>query len=358
VLRGSSDFSSAYTHRVFQLKNGIEKAGVETDVLYLGEYLIKHPSILLILNIPFIINVLNKYDIICCGGGATSYVIGLAKPFIRGKIVYDIHSNIVAESQLFRKHLFDPIGNFIIFQIRIIDYIARKNADYFITCSEPLVDYYVSKGITGNKIKIIRNGVNINFFKPSRKKIKNEFFTVTYAGGFQPWQGIDTLIDAIKCLDISDIKFKIIGFTTNDRKLKNNIEKTLADRVKLYNQLPRDELIQHLQNSDVLIIPRKFIPPEKAKIFGWSPTKFAEYLAVGRPIIATDLDASSAFLDKYGCGFVCEATANSIADTILKAKETPTETLSEMGTKARELAEEEFNIDLISKAFFNFLSKI
>jgi glycosyltransferase involved in cell wall biosynthesis len=36
------------------------------------------------------------------------------------------------------------------------------------------------------------------------------------------------------------------------------------------------------------------------------PTKFAEYVATGRPVIVTNVDETANFVQKFDCGFVCQ----------------------------------------------------
>ena len=49
-------------------------------------------------------------------------------------------------------------------------------------------------------------------------------------------------------------------------------------------------------------------------------TKFAEFLAIAKPVIATRLDIISRIVETYDCGFVCEANAESIAESIREAR--------------------------------------
>lgn len=342
----------SYTHRILQLKAGLEKFGVRTNILCLGNYPFNTPSILQPLNIPSILRLMKGYEIIHGGSTVASYVIGLAKSLIKSKIVYDIHGDPLDECRLLRKNVFNPIDNYLILQAIIMESVAIKHSDYFIPCSKKLEQHYIDKGIEKDRIKVIRNVVDTELFKPRKINSKNEDFTVTYAGAFEKWQGIDNLILAAKLLETTNIRFKIIGFTKKDSNLKRKIKKLLNNKVQLIDRISRSELINHLNSSDICIIPRNNNPTTEVAF----PTKFAEYIATGKPVIVTRVGEISTFVKKYDCGFVCEPTVQSIAETILEASETPSEVLFEKGINGRRLAENEFDQRVISKQYLEFLS--
>ena len=115
-----------------------------------------------------------------------------------------------------------------------------------------------------------------------------------------------------------------------------------------------------------MIIPRYTDPnnpiysnPEYVrKTFGWLPTKFAEYISTGRPVIVTNLDSAASLVQEYDCGFVSNPNPESLAQAILEAKNSSSEQLDEKGINARKLAEREFDIKVIAKRYYNDLSML
>jgi glycosyltransferase involved in cell wall biosynthesis len=149
----------------------------------------------------------------------------------------------------------------------------------------------------------------------------------------------------------ADIKFRIIGFKNEDRQLKSHLRQILSDKVELIDSLDKHDLINQLCSSDILVIPR-------SKNFALQlafPSKFAEYIATGKPVIVTDVDETANFVRKYNCGFVCAPSAQSIARTIVAAKKLPLDKLLEMGSNGRRLAETTFDLRVIGTQYFNFL---
>lgn len=369
VVESSSDEDSAAVRRLLILKEGLDKSGARTDILYLGDYILNSPRLLLPLNIPRFLRVLKEYDVIHAAG-VSAYVMGIAKSFSDFKLVFDVHGSVY-EPCLLRKNVFDLVGNYSIFVSMFTMQMTMKKADYFITVSEPLRQNLIDRGIDEYRTEIIYNGVNAELFKPSGEIVNNETFTVTYAGAFQRWQGIDNLVEAACLLENVRVKFKMIGFRKSDSALKEKIKRRLKDKVECIDFLSNQpqELVDHLRRSDVLIIPRYWNPRiskhlSLARIqylrntFGWLPTKFGEYISTGRPVIVTKLDVSADFVEKYDCGFVCDPAPESIARAILAAKETPAEELDRKGLNGRRLTENEFDLRVTGKKYFDFLSRI
>jgi glycosyltransferase involved in cell wall biosynthesis len=64
------------------------------------------------------------------------------------------------------------------------------------------------------------------------------------------------------------------------------------------------------------------------------------------------------FVKEYDCGFVCNPDSKSIANMILQAKNTSSEELNRKGMNGRKLAEEQFDIQVIAKRYFNVLTTL
>lgn len=349
--------NSSYAFRIDKFVDYFSKNKFTTKSIYLKDCAFSTPSLAFPMNIPYLLKSLNKFDIIHAGNTPCAYFMKISQLFKKQKYIYDVHGDFIQEALLDidRYSLFD---NFLLFQSSIMEHFASRS-DYFIVCSEPLKQHYINLGIESNHIEIIRNGVDINLFKPQelgdKSNIENEKFVVTYAGGFQKWQGIENLLNAAKLIkEYPDLSIKIIGFKENDSFLKQKIFDELGTMVQAVDVLPRKDLIIHLNNSDILIIPRSNHPAINAAF----PTKFAEYIAIGKPVIVTNVDETANLVKKYDCGFVCDPTPHSIAETILLAKSLPRQKLLRKGKNARTLAESMFDQNIINEKYLNFISKI
>jgi glycosyltransferase involved in cell wall biosynthesis len=113
-------------------------------------------------------------------------------------------------------------------------------------------------------------------------------------------------------------------------------------------------LVDYLCGSDALIIPRMSHPALEVAF----PTKFAEYIACGVPVIVTDIGDAGRLTRRHGCGLACEPDPRSIATAILKLKSCSPQERQAMGDSGRRLAEETLDYRKISRNYYNFLTRV
>lgn len=344
---------SAYNQRLLNLKEGLKQNGITAEMLFLGDYFFKSPFLIEALDIPMIRKRIDGYDAIHGGAFAACYVLGLMKNLQRFPLILDVHG-CIEEIRLKMRNFFDLTGYLTYFETFILQEVSVRSSDLFITCSEPLRDRLLHRGICKSAVEVIRNGVNTELFKPKSIASDDNSFVVTYAGAFQKWQGIWNLVAAATLIKEPQVKFKIIGFKETDQALKEKMRRLLGARVELIDSLGQSELVDQLCSSDVLIIPRSRNCVTQMAF----PTKFAEYVATGKPVIVTKVNETATFVEKSKCGLVCEPSAESIARTIISAKKLPSSSLLDMGRNARNLAESQFDLRVIGKQYSGFLHKV
>ncbi|MFX0202025.1 MAG: glycosyltransferase family 4 protein [Candidatus Hodarchaeota archaeon] len=344
----------AFHHRMKKLAEGLCRLNVKTNFLYLKEYPFKGPSLLQPLNLPFIREKLRDSDFIHAGNVLSTLCLGFLLPMKHQTIICDLHGDVVSEAKLKIKFHYSLINLFNLFQAKIADHFAIRFSDYFLAVCEPLKQSYVTKGVPRDKLWVIRNGVDTTLFDFQKPKKFNEL-VITYAGGFQVWQGIGNLLRAVELISKrSKIKLKIIGLNSTQTELRKRLMKRLQDKVILVDRMPQEELIPHLKNSSFFIIPRDKHPA----VYHAFPTKFAEYLSIGRPIIVTDVDETADFVRTYKCGIVTRSNPESIAEGIERASELSSNEICAMGRNARSLAVQQFDWKIISKQYLNYLKQV
>lgn len=116
---------------------------------------------------------------------------------------------------------------------------------------------------------------------------------VVYTGTFEPYQGLDTLLDAMPAVTaaVPDAVLVLVGAEGNDCKLIERRAATLGlnGNLRLIERQPRERIPAFLGMADVLVSPRAY--------GGNLPLKIFDYLAAGRPIVATDIATHRAILD-------------------------------------------------------------
>jgi glycosyltransferase involved in cell wall biosynthesis len=358
-LQSKNTTSNAYIQRISNNEKHCRLLGANTSLLFLGDLPIHSPVLLQPLNIPFILRYLRQFDVVIAEAAGPAYVLALVKHLLRRSTlsVYDVHNDSLAECRLVRKGRFDLAGYFVEFEMRLLEYVGFNGIDHFSAASPGLKQRLLSRNrhIRGENVEVVLNGVNLESFGSQGEIVNNTLenrFTVTYAGSYTKYQGIDNLVKAGEILHTEDVHFKFLGFREEDLTIRKEIQNRLKDKVTLLDWLPKDELLSELRKSDVLIIPS--MAGCNRAIY---PSKFAEFLALAKPIIVTRIDETAIIVERFDCGFVCAPTAESIAEVILKAKGTPKDILRLKGHNGRRFAETELDINLICKKYLQFLNK-
>ena len=113
---------------------------------------------------------------------------------------------------------------------------------------------------------------------------------VTYAGHLYPWKGVDVLVEALAGLP--DVEAVIVGGHPRERDLARVIglaeRHGMGGRIRFTGLVPPASVAQALAHADVLVLPNT---PTEVSARYTSPLKLFEYLAAGRPIVASRLPA-------------------------------------------------------------------
>jgi glycosyltransferase involved in cell wall biosynthesis len=183
--------------------------------------------------------------------------------------------------------------------------LARAN--YLFTISEVLRDELLARGVPATRVGWYPNGFDPQVFDPARfPQVERESLRtrlgiapderlVTFVGTFGDWHGADVLARAAVLaegqdgwLDRERVRFLFVG----DGKNRERCEQILAGsaagkRCTFTGLIPQHATPAYLAASDVLASPH--VPnPDGTNFFG-SPTKLFEYMAMGKPIVASAL---------------------------------------------------------------------
>ena len=182
-----------------------------------------------------------------------------------------------------------------------------KNATALSTISEDMKSTIVTRyGIPADKVKVIYNwgheelkahSEEENVFLQKYPKKPGEF-RVVYAGNLGKMQNVELVLKAASLMkDVQDVTFYIVGGGVNEAKLKAYAKEKALSNVTFVQMQPPEGVADLYAAADINVIPL-----QKGLIYAALPSKTADCLIAGKPII-TCVDDESAFaklVRKYG----------------------------------------------------------
>jgi len=228
--------------------------------------------------------------------------------------------------------------------IERIEMLNLKQADLIVTVSKASAEELTEKGINADKILINPNGVNADTYhplvdgNPIRQKLglQNKII-VGFIGTFGKWHGAEILAKAIKPVieKKNNLHFLYIGDGLTLPEVKKIIEETHTyNHVTFVGTVPQKEGPAYLAACDILISPQ-ISNPDGTPFFG-SPTKIFEYMAMGKGIIASNIDQINEILKNENNALLVEpGNINQLARDILRLATDPS-LRNHLGKTARE----------------------
>ena len=232
-----------------------------------------------------------------------------------------------------------------------------KQADAFVVLTEKARDILFPESRAagrdkhGRPVEVIPCCVDLERFRTAtpergrqmREKLGvGERFVIAYVGAFGGWYMTDEMVAFLAEAKAARPDTFALILTQSDRdavtaKLRSN---GFADKDMLVKKVPASEIPDHLSAADAAL---SFIKPCYSKLSS-SPTKNAEYLACGVPIIANsgvgDVDE---LITSSGAGILLsDLSPQSYHDALIRLRE-----LGDISERCRETARREFDLTTV-----------
>jgi glycosyltransferase involved in cell wall biosynthesis len=158
---------------------------------------------------------------------------------------------------------------------------------------------------------------------------------VLYSGNFEPYQGVELLLDALAL--VPHVQLLLMGGGPSDvgRMKAEARARGVGERCVFSGLRPPSDLPTFLALADVLVSPRARGQNTPFKIF--------TYLASGKPLVATRIPTHTQLLDD-ATAFLVEPTPQGLASGIQAALDRP-EDAAARARAGRDLVEREYSVD-------------
>lgn len=194
-------------------------------------------------------------------------------------------------------------------------------ADAMLTVHEPLRQLALARGVAPERITVVMNSADPALFAPRSSappRSAGEPLRLVHHSALQRIYGLEVAIEAMALLrdrpDAPLVTLDVYGDGPYRARIEAAIGRhALDDRVHLHGRVAIERLAALLGEADAGLVPSL---PEPYLQYSLS-TKLLEYVALGIPVIASDLATfRSHFTDAAIC-FVPAGDASALADAII-----------------------------------------
>jgi glycosyltransferase involved in cell wall biosynthesis len=165
-----------------------------------------------------------------------------------------------------------------------------QTAEGYATITQALADELVERFGPRRGLAVVPDGARLRPGRSWSFPAPGQVPVVAYSGHLYPWKGVDLMIDALARLP--GVRGLVVGghpAEPDAARLRARAEHLgLTARIEFAGMVAPHEVPARLEAADVLVLPNPETPVSARYT---SPLKLFEYLALGRPIVASDLPA-------------------------------------------------------------------
>lgn len=302
----------------------------------------------------YLIKVLRQYDVIYARDYHTVLIAFLPRLLFDKKLVCEVNG-LADEEQRLKGHSFH--NRILTYLIQQAEKLATKCSDRIVSVTPQIASHLTTHyDCPREKVVVIGNGVNTNRFHPienetllgelrRRLGIERDEAIVAFVGNLVPWQGVEYLIRVAPLLvqEIKNIRFVIVGDGILKWKLEEDVKRLgLRDHFIFTGMIDYEQIPLYINIADVCVVLKRKLKS------GYSPLKLYEYMACGKPVVATNTFGFELLLEE-GVGLLVDPEHT---DELIKATKFLIQERGkahEMGQKGAILARERFGWDKTAK---------
>ncbi|AZQ68236.1 glycosyltransferase family 1 protein [Silicimonas algicola] len=281
--RGDGDGQGLWVEEVPQTGSGADRADKERAAMRQAEA-IEARLMSLYREWPFDM-IYERYSLWSAAGVRAARRLGLP-------VVTEVNAPLVMEQAAFRSLVCDA-------EARALEAEVLAGSTALAAVSSQVAEYLVCAGAASGRVHVIGNAVDTRHFRPDVPPaevagIPDNAFVVGFTGSLKMWHGVDTLLEAFRLFRAVEPRAHLL--ICGDGPKAGWIEgfvagATLGEAVTLAGWVDHARLPSLIARMDVATAP---YPVSDTHYF--SPLKLYEYLAVGSPVLASDIGQTAELL--------------------------------------------------------------
>lgn len=168
-------------------------------------------------------------------------------------------------------------------------------------------------------------------------------FSIVFAGNIGKAQSCETIVEAAKLLQgVLAIKFYLIGGGSMADSVSQNIADGQLKNVTMPGRMPAEDMSLIFASASVLLLTLR----DDSALSSTIPGKLQNYLAAGRPVIASCNGEAARVITRAKAGLICPAgDATALADAVLKLFQMKSEERMRLGENGRAHFEAHYRLE-------------
>ena len=184
-----------------------------------------------------------------------------------------------------------------------------RQAAGIVTVTDSFVEVIRKKGIDGGKFAVVKNGANLDLFRP-REKNKSLLlslglegkFVVGYIGTHGMAHKLEFIIGCAGKVRHPDVHFLFIGDGAEKKSVVALAERSGCRNVTFLDSVSKDQIAEYLSVTDVALVPLR----RTALFTTVIPSKIFESASMQKPLLLGVDGEARTLMEEYGAGLFFE----------------------------------------------------
>lgn len=243
---------------------------------------------------------------------------------------------------------------------RLLDLLARRlyrAADAIMVLSEGSREYLVRRGIPGERVWFVPNGVDPEPLAGCGVGGDGGPRTFVYAGAHGPANDLGTVIRAAAALPRgADLRVRLVGDGPEKVRLTALRDELGARRVHFHDVVPKRELPSVFHGAHVGLM---ILKDAELFRFGVSPNKLFDYMAAGLPVLCNVPGEVAGIVAEAGCGItVAPGSSEALGEGMERFLAMDLPGLRAMGERGRAWVQKNRNRRVLAEALLGHLEEL
>ena len=208
-----------------------------------------------------------------------------------------------------------------------------RSASAVVTISDGLARRIEAAGVPSDRVFVVRNSVPTDLFSGRVAEPPGQTLRIGYATTFAEMEGLDLLVRSIPAVvnrlrtQDRDLRVTLAGDGPDWPRIRRLVDDLgVGDTVKLPGFIPYDQMPDFYRSLDLFVVPRR--PAALAE--HTTPLKPLEALAMGRPLLVSDLPALRELLGQRPGVRFSDPTPEALAQSLLAFHDQPWSTTADV----------------------------